>query len=93
MGIFSFLFGGGKEKVTVKETAEKSENCARTEEPQTLSNEINPEIVAVIAAAAYAVLAAEHPGVCFKINRISNVWAETGRQKLMDSRSRKLSKK
>lgn len=91
MGIFSFLFGDKKSKVKVKEAAKENIACTEPEGAQTLSNEINPEIVAVIAAAAYAMLATEHPGVCFKINRISNVWAEVGRQKLMDSR--KLAKK
>ena len=57
------------------------------EDVQELSDEISPEIVAVIAAAAYVMLTAENQGISFKINRISNAWAAAGRQKLMDSRT------
>lgn len=88
MGMFSFLFGEDKSKRKNKKDTSQEIASTKTEEAQQLSSDaISPEIVAVIAAAAYVMFTAENPGISFKINRISNAWAATGRQKLMDARS------
>ena len=85
MGMFSFLSGGDKSKSKKKDTSQEYINSAKVEDTQDEPDVISPEIVAVIAAAAYVMLTLEHQGISFKISRISNVWAAAGRQKLMDS--------
>lgn len=88
MGMFSFLLGEDKSKPKKKkDTSQEYRNSNDLEDAEPLSDAIAPEIVAVIAAAAYVMFTAENPGISFKINRISNAWAAAGRQKLMDSRS------
>lgn len=87
MGMFSFLFGEEKSKPKKRDTSQEKMDNAELEDAQDVTNEISPEISAVIAAAAYAMLVAQDQGISFKITRISNVWAAAGRQKLMDSRS------
>jgi hypothetical protein len=87
MGIFSFLSGEDKPKPKKKDTSQEYIDNAKLEDIENVSDGISPEIVAVIAAAAYVMLTAQNQGISFKISRISNVWAAAGRQKLMDSRS------
>lgn len=88
MGMFSFLRSEDKSKgKKKKDTSQEYIASTTSEETQQLSDAISPEIVAVIAAAAYVMFTAENQGISFKINRISNAWAATGRQKLMDARS------
>jgi len=88
MGMFSFLRSEDKSKRKKKQdTSQEYIASTTSEDAQQLPDTISPEIVAVIAAAAYVMFTAENPGISFKINRISNAWAATGRQKLMDARS------
>ncbi|MGI6092106.1 MAG: hypothetical protein ACOYD5_03785 [Negativicutes bacterium] len=44
---------------------------------------VKPEIVAAITAAVYAMMGTR--GLALRIKRTSNAWAQTGRQKNMNS--------
>lgn len=113
MGLFDSLFGGGSkpepapkkqsEPVVVAKEAVAVAPAA-TVAAAAASAELNPEIVAAIAAsincvmdtsvnaellAAITAAVVHHGGGgvhAVKIHRTSNAWAQSGRQKLMDSR-------
>lgn len=89
MGIFSALFGEKPKEQKPSRAVENPVVQADTEAASiAVDGEISPELIVVLAAAAYAVLTAEQPGISFKITRISRDWAAVGRQKLMDSRQK-----
>jgi hypothetical protein len=46
------------------------------------AKDVKPEVVAVIAAAVYAMMGTR--GLALRIKRASNAWAQTGRQKNMN---------
>jgi hypothetical protein len=87
MGLFSFFFGKKDQKAIHKPSSSGKKATNAVEETSAGPEAIHPEIAAIIAAAAYTMLAAEAPGISFKINRISREWAAAGREKIMDSHS------
>ncbi len=87
MGLFSFLFGKKDPKAKSKPSGNGKKNANSAEEASANAEAIEPEIAAIIAAATYTMLAAEAPGIAFKINHISKEWAVVGREKIMDSHS------
>ena len=81
MGFFDALFGSEKPKANTK--------TARAEVVEVVEqddNVISPEIIAVISAAVYAALDTGDRRIGYRINSISNAWAATVRQKIMDAR-------
>jgi len=101
MGFFDSLFGGGKKPTPKKKKAAATLEPAQATAVATgLSPEVIAVIAAsvnmvlgdeadaaIIAAVTAAIIhAAKNPVMAVEIKRSGNVWAETGRQKIMDAR-------
>ena len=97
MGFFDTLFGSEKPKANTKTAQAEVVEVAKQEDTG-ISPEIiavisaavyasySDEIIAVISAAVYAALDTGDRRMGYRINSISNAWATTGRQKIMDAR-------
>lgn len=101
MGFFDSLFGGGKKPTPKKKKAAATLETMQTPaEAAGLSPEVIAVIAAsvnlalsdeadaaIIAAVTAAIVHASKNGVmAVEIKRTGNVWAQTGRQKIMDAR-------
>lgn len=86
MGFFDALFGGGNKNESKKtEPASRGETeRSSAEGAQAVETALGPELIAVIAAAAYSAMATQR--ISLRISRANRVWAATGRQKIMDAR-------
>lgn len=102
MGFFDSLFGGGKKAEAPKKAKKAAPAAVETAPAAAEDTGVKPEVIAAIGASIDLVLegglsaelvaaiaaACVHSqgGAYVPIKHTSNVWAASGRQKIMDSR-------